>query len=162
MFKNKSKKAQGLPLNFIVLAAIAVLILVLVVAFVVGGGGGLLGQLFQSGPTAKETIVNNCRTDCNKLQVISSTTQYTMSSYCSKTYAIDLDGNGKIDNLNKAGNDERSFKCWNSNIGVDCTISFRDMSGTTQTCSRTTDEHGEIKNCNNACEAPVVENATAE
>jgi len=151
MFKNKSKKAQGLPLNFIVLAAIAVLILVLVVAFVVGGGGGLLGQLFQSGPTAKETIVNNCRTDCNKLQVISSTTQYTMSSYCSKTYAVDLDGNGKIDNPNKAGAYERSFNCWDPEIGVDCTISFRDMAGTTHNCARTSTNTAET-NCDNACD----------
>ena len=139
----RSKKAQGLPLNFIVLAAIAVLILVLIVAFVVGGGGGLLGQLFQTGPTPKETIVKNCDIACNELQTITSTTQFTVSKYCTKTYAVDVDGSGKIE----AAKGETGLKCWGKDIGAGCSVTFRTTAGDTKTCSM----DSTVADCTTAC-----------
>jgi hypothetical protein len=55
-------RAQGLPINFIVLAALAILILILAAGFVIAGGGSVGGAL---GPTQ---VRNTCSGYCNTLQ----------------------------------------------------------------------------------------------
>lgn len=57
-------KAQGLPLNTIVLGALAVLVLVLLAAAFVPGVGGFFATLFGLTPTDPVTICNNY---CNQL-----------------------------------------------------------------------------------------------
>ena len=64
-------KAQGLPLNFIVVAAITALVLILVIAFTVGGGAPFLCKVFKSDCSPKnytwETVkVINSAELCDK------------------------------------------------------------------------------------------------
>lgn len=63
-------KSQGLPINFIVLAAVAILILILVVGFVVAGGGA-----FQRAVTPA-TARSQCETFCSRIQADAMTKDY--------------------------------------------------------------------------------------
>lgn len=55
-----NKKAQGLPINFIVIAALAILILILAAGFVIAGGSSVGGAL---GPQqARNTCNGYCST----------------------------------------------------------------------------------------------------
>lgn len=62
-----NKRAQGLPLEFIVLAAIAILILILVVGFVIGGGISFAGAVSPASFSA------NCKQICSNYQRDAST-----------------------------------------------------------------------------------------
>ena len=58
-----NKKAQGISISFIVVAAIAALVLVLVIAFTTGGLGKLFGGITQS---TQGTELTKAQTDCTK------------------------------------------------------------------------------------------------
>ncbi|MEM2873916.1 MAG: hypothetical protein QW063_00450 [Candidatus Nanoarchaeia archaeon] len=120
-------RAQGLPLNVIVLAAIAALVLILIVAFTIGGLGGFFKQITTaSGIEELSTVQTACSSACSRAQVTATTLiQFKNSDYCKKTFTIDLNKNGKID----AG--ETGLKCWTASttvgdvtfldpIGIDC------------------------------------------
>lgn len=55
-------KSQGLPINFIVLAAVAILILVLVVGFVIGGGTAFQRSI------SPGVATSNCNSWCSSMQ----------------------------------------------------------------------------------------------
>ena len=55
-------KAQGLPINFIVLAALAILILILAAAFAIGGFGTFKRAL------SPEAARQQCNTWCSEVQ----------------------------------------------------------------------------------------------
>ena len=55
-------KSQGLPINFIVIAALAILVLILAAGFVISGGTSATSTL---GPTQ---VRNTCQGYCNVLQ----------------------------------------------------------------------------------------------
>jgi hypothetical protein len=116
------KKAQGLPLNMIVLAVIAALILVLVIAFTIGGAGTFFGKIFKGGITAvgDETSVvqDACRADCTRAQQSVSTVAWKTTSYCRRTSSIDIDGNGNITDT------EKGLNCWESPISVTCSTTI--------------------------------------
>ena len=67
-------KSQGLPLNFIVLAALAILILILAAAFIIMGGKSI--QKSMSPQTARA----NCQQICYNLQTLASTKRYSLAS----------------------------------------------------------------------------------
>ena len=131
-------KAQGLPLSFIVIAAISALVLVIVVAFTIGGLGSTFKQIGTAGATSDISAIQTaCRSSCVSLQsTANSKDQAQNSDYCRKAYSTDLNGNGKIET------GEVGLRCWTLStkiagstktidrpIGVDCTKDFAD--GTT-------------------------------
>ena len=61
--KGEKMKGQGLPISFVVLAAIAILILVLAVAFIVGIRGSAVTALTQS------EVQQKCEAACNSLKL---------------------------------------------------------------------------------------------
>ena len=67
-------KSQGLPLNFIVLAALAILILILAAAFVIMGGRSMQRTM---SPQAART---NCKNICYEMQRNASTMDYDSST----------------------------------------------------------------------------------
>lgn len=95
-----SKKGQGLPLNLIVLAAIAALVLVLIIAFTVGGAGAFFGQIFKGGVQAAGQEIDTVRTTCNSLcsqaQQSFTTAAWKSSAYCSRTVNLDFDKDGVL------------------------------------------------------------------
>ena len=92
-------KAQGLPINFIVIAALAILILILVVGFVVAGGSSFTSAV------APEQATSTCNSFCVTAQrsaagVYNSTEIQTWKSsaptqqkFCTATF--DIKGKGK-------------------------------------------------------------------
>jgi len=116
-------KAQGLPINFIVLAAIAILILILVVGFVIGGSSSF-------GRSISPTVARqNCESSCAKLQNIAAAKDYgtnpdvwTALGYASdkgasSTFCIKQEAQGGV-----AG----GVNCTHSSIGVSCFVTFAD------------------------------------
>jgi len=132
------KKAQGLPLNLIVLAVMAALILVLVIAFTIGGAGTFFSKIFKGGTTAvgDETSVvqDACRADCTRAQQSVSTLAWKSTSYCRRTSNIDVNGNGNI--TDTTDSKEKGLKCWDSPISVTCstTIGTSTVQGNTADC----------------------------
>ncbi len=103
-------KGQGLPLSFIVIAAISALVLILVVAFTIGGLGGFFKQItIAGGGSELSTVQSACQNACNTAQLSTSLAQFKSSDYCSKTYAIDLNKDGKI-----ASGNETGIHCWDA------------------------------------------------
>ena len=70
-------KSQGLPINFIVIAALAILILVLIAAFVIVFRGSLAGAL------TPEVARANCERACRSLQTAAGTRDYGTSTNAS-------------------------------------------------------------------------------
>ena len=67
-------KSQGLPLNFIVIAALAILILILAAGFVIMGGKSIQKSF------SPQQARSNCKTICYNLQRVASTKAYTETS----------------------------------------------------------------------------------
>ncbi len=126
------KKAQGLPMSFIVIAAISVLILVLIVAFTVGAGGGFLRQLIAPAPSEIETVQTACSTACDRISGITSDTQFRSSDYCKKTFTADINRDSKIDSATEAG-----LYCWDADIGQACSLTTTTGITLTQNTAKT-------------------------
>ena len=113
-----AKRAQGLPLNLIVLAIIAALVLVLIIAFTVGGAGSVFSKLGKSGTAATgdelSTVREGCRIACANSRPIAVLSEWKTSPYCAKLSNVDLNGDGSLADA------EKNLKCLNANIGIDC------------------------------------------
>lgn len=131
-----AKKAQGLPLNLIVLAAIAALILVLVIAFTIGGAGTFFKQIFNRGITAVGDDVDgaktNCQNWCTQAQQLTTTAAWKASSYCTKTANIDVNKDGAIKNT--PTQNELKLKCKESPISISCSTVIGDTDVSETTC----------------------------
>lgn len=109
------KKAQGLPINFIVIAALAILILILAAGFVIAGGSSIGGAL---GPQQAKTVCNNW---CNELQTTAGNEEYpatpaayyNLTKFCGER-TQDVQGVGT------------ALTC--PALGVQCTVTFNDGS----------------------------------
>ena len=137
------KKAQGLPLNLIVLAAIAALVLVLVIAFTVGGSGTFFGKIYKGGTTAvgdELTVVKStCTSLCDQAKLATTDAAYKGSSYCKRTFNVDLDSSGATggfdvngnvkagDNYNAKKAMERGLTCGSAELGVACELLIGDV-----------------------------------
>jgi hypothetical protein len=111
------EKGQGLPLSFIVIAAISALVLIIIIAFTIGGGGSLLKQIITPAPEEKGTVQVACNSYCSQLTGATTENQFTSSSFCTKTFAVDLNGNGKINTTDEAG-----LHCWGTKLLATCTV----------------------------------------
>jgi hypothetical protein len=143
-------KGQGLPMSFIVIAAIAALVLVLVIAFTVGGFGTFFGKIFGGGEEAIGKDIDLIRGTCNNLcetaKSIQFTSQWETSSYCSRTFSVDLDRDGQIGGYTEAGvsaaeteegpftfnsfnEQEVNLYCYDNSIGIGCRAQISSPSG---------------------------------
>ncbi len=111
-----NKKAQGLPLNLIILAIVAALVLVLILAFTIGGAGSIFGKIFKTGTTAigedLETVQATCTDLCTEAEAAD---EPETSEFCTKTFNVDLDGDDLL------ADDERGISC-ESVPEVSCTV----------------------------------------
>ncbi|RLG17716.1 hypothetical protein DRN62_00330 [Nanoarchaeota archaeon] len=83
-------KAQGLPLNTIVLGALALLVLVLLAAAFVPSIGNMFRSMLGITGTGNETFIQQCQLACqnldNKYTQSTFTTAAQGSSFCTSTY----------------------------------------------------------------------------
>ena len=121
-------KSQGLPINFIVLAAVAILILILIVGFVIGGGTAIERGIT---PGVART---NCDRWCSDLQVKASRSvndfpfianENRESSFCMNTQVVE----GSISYCNRENLNEGE-----SSLNYRCLLTFRDGSSRYAIC----------------------------
>jgi len=107
-------RAQGLPINFIVLAALAILILILAAGFIIGGGTSTGAAL---GPTQAK---NACENSCKTLNNIGSTMPtspgssgaISNSTYCTLRQSVQGIGT--------------NVTCSDARLGSSCNVMFQD------------------------------------
>jgi hypothetical protein len=140
-----AKRGQGLPLELIVLAAIAAIVLVLIIAFTIGGGSTFLTKIFQGGQQSVGDDLDNARASCNSLcsqaKLVTTTSAWSSSSYCIKSFSVDLDNDGQLGGCpsggsanskeectggvyNLEGNAERNLNCRGDTINVICSATI--------------------------------------
>ena len=97
-------KSQGLPLNFIVIAALAILILVLAAGFVIMGGKSIQKSF------SPQQARSNCKTICYHMQMDASTHSYSddnsvsgLDGYTAWCAGQDIEGMGKNINCPNVG-----------------------------------------------------------
>lgn len=121
------QKGQGLPINTLVLAAIAILVLIMIIAFATGTFSRLFKGVstIEQGATPEE--LTGFRVGCEQAcfaakQLTRTTHQFEASDYCKRTI--------KVNETNKLV----SKNCWQSPINVSC--SFELVEGdVTKSCS---------------------------
>lgn len=122
------RKGQ-ISMNTIVYVAIALLVLVLIVSVTTGSFGNLAGQFKDVTPDALESVKTKCTTMCNTAKtavVASGTDAFGTSQYCSRTFNIDVDGDGSI-------SDDENLPCWGDPIKVNCQATGTTATGTSIT-----------------------------
>lgn len=117
------KKAQGLPLNMIVLAVIAIIVLVVVILFATGNLSKLFGsaQTIISGSTPDEVAAFRiaCKQACFQAQQLADVqSEWATSKYCDQNYKV-------LDN-------KVEKHCWDY---VSCTKKFSDNTAPKLNCA---------------------------
>ena len=109
-----NKRAQGLPLNMIVIAIVALLVLVIVFAYFTGAFGNILKQTSTLQGTV-QADVTSAQTKCSQYCISAQNANYnnfndwkTSSDFCQQTFPIE-------------GEDSEKH-CYESPISHSCTI----------------------------------------
>tara|TARA_Y100000310_G_scaffold336790_1_gene422288 strand:- start:397 stop:765 length:369 start_codon:yes stop_codon:yes gene_type:complete len=122
MFKNK--RGQGLSMNVVVVAILAVIILVILALIFTGGIGkvwGRIGTIFRWATPEEQSLEfaeKQCELACSNAQAMSKE-NVGRSTYCKQTFNIDASGDGEI---------EENVHCWDLNVpcpGVETSCSER-------------------------------------
>lgn len=126
-----NRKAQGISITFIVVAAIAALVLVLVVMFTMGGLGNFFGRIMGSAELIDADITDarvTCESYCNDAR-LGGYGVWSTSSYCIARFPIDIDGDGVIDP------DREMLSCYSPEINVRCLLNTADSLGESISCT---------------------------
>ncbi len=121
-----SRKAQGLPLNTVILAILVVLVLFVVGAFFLGGTSGVSKQIrsiFYQNQEGQDRVfaVQTCNQRCDSLKLLPASA-YEKSPYCNSFFLIDSNNDGEADcnSLNgicpKEGKVYKKFYCYTQNV----------------------------------------------
>ena len=75
-----NKKAQGMPMNVIIIAIIVLVVLVILIAFFAGGFGSIVGKvrdLFTGTTTgqARDAVIQTCQNLCDTALTLPETSQ---------------------------------------------------------------------------------------
>jgi len=123
------KRGQGLPIQFIVIAAIAVLVLVIVIAWATGAFGGLFRGLSAISAATPEEISAfriKCENACFEAkQLVKSEDAWKNSEYCRITIK-NVDQNGDV-------------HCWQEPIVALCEFNIIEV-GVEKTCKAEGDQ----------------------
>lgn len=92
----KSKKAQGMPMNVIIIAIIVLVVLIIVIAFFAGGFTGIASKIRGTfgGVTgqAEDLAIQSCQSLCESAGNLAQESQQ-QSAFCKRSFLIDDDGN---------------------------------------------------------------------
>jgi hypothetical protein len=126
-----SKKAQGLSLNYIVIAIVAALVLIIIVAFTTTGLGSALSKIFQASEQSTENADVDiaratCKKLCNDIKIINVPEAWRTESYCTRTYIFE----------------ENPTQCWEAPINVVCSTSGSDVYDAFWTCNQDSCDRG--------------------
>ncbi len=97
----KNKKAQGLPMNTVIIAILVIVVLVILIAFFLSGTSSLVSKAKQAlGFGIKGTDLPLARASCEQYCENARTLpvdQRLDSAYCNTWFYLDLDHNGEAD-----------------------------------------------------------------
>lgn len=104
-----NKKGQGLSLNVIIIAVLAILVLVIVSAFFLGGFSTLGDKVrgVFTGTTAGSDLdlsISTCTNLCQRAKDLDPAVARN-SAYCTSKFSVDTNNNGKIED------DEKDRRC---------------------------------------------------
>jgi len=96
-----NKKAQGLPMDTIIIAILILVVLVVIVAYFLGGFGQV-GERISSifNPHSAYSLAEAktlCSTKCEKLNAVDDPESLLRSRFCGTSMTVDRDGDGKAD-----------------------------------------------------------------
>ncbi|MBS3175408.1 hypothetical protein J4440_06015 [Candidatus Woesearchaeota archaeon] len=116
------KRGMELPQSVIVIAIIVLVVLVVILAFFVGGFGKLgerLSGLFAGGVDDQATAVSFCENYCDSAKgFLDNAAAVSTSAYCTKSFKLDRDNDGKVDKNKDTGRTTKYF-CSGNNHKVD-------------------------------------------
>lgn len=136
----KTKKAQGIPMETVIIAIIVLVVLVVIIAFFVGGTSTVVQKVKQlfGGAIAgedRQQAITFCQQYCDKLVSSGKNPGDAADPYCGKSFYIDTLGSGSAD---RVGNDPKKpyikYTCFEpssvkisgeetkSSLGVSCSI----------------------------------------
>ncbi|MBI2148740.1 hypothetical protein HYU23_03600 [Candidatus Woesearchaeota archaeon] len=92
-----NKKAQGMPMNVIIIAIIVLVVLVILIAFFAGGFGSVVGKVRDlfTGTTAgqsRDVVIQTCQNLCDTAKVLPEGSQQ-FSGFCKQSFVVDDDSN---------------------------------------------------------------------
>ncbi len=92
-----NKKAQGMPMNVIIIAIIVLVVLVILIAFFAGGFGSVVGKVRDlfTGTTSgqsRDIVVQTCQNLCDSGKSLPESAQ-KLSGYCKQSFVVDMDSN---------------------------------------------------------------------
>lgn len=98
----KTKKAQGIPMETVIIAIIVLVVLVVIIAFFVGGTSTVIQkvkQLFGGATTGTDmqTATQFCQQYCDQLVQSGKDQGDKNDAYCYKWFNIDTTGSGNAD-----------------------------------------------------------------
>ncbi|HLC57327.1 MAG TPA: hypothetical protein VJH95_02025 [Candidatus Nanoarchaeia archaeon] len=112
-----NKKGAELSFSVIIIVIILVVVLVAVSLFFTGSFTKLKEMLWGVSPNNLENAAKLCDSNCVVAQSYGDADLKATSSYCSSTYSLDADEDGKID---KEGDEVKKYRCWMFPIERDC------------------------------------------
>ncbi len=125
----KSKKAEALPLNVIIIAIIVIVVLVVVLLIFIGGIGGLQSK-FQSKADDSVLAARECESFCNNIRDETNSVVIKNSAYCTKSYKFDRNNDGKVDttedgkvmNYYCGANHRTDANTASDTVGIECPV----------------------------------------
>lgn len=130
-----NKKAQGMPMNVIIVAIIVLVVLVILIAFFAGGFGSVTSKvrdLFtgQVSGQARDTVLQTCQNQCDVARGLPQGT-IKNSGYCTNSYVVDIDNNpdtvpvrmtcGSVSKQpSPTIEDNKKSITFGGNLGIDC------------------------------------------
>ena len=95
------KKAQGMPMNVVILGIIVLVVLIVVLVFFVGGTTNITQKIRdivtgRVGTQSVELSVEDCRQFCSSAEKLPNGDLQRDSAYCKKAFIVDLSGDGKL------------------------------------------------------------------
>ena len=109
----KSKKAQSLPMNTIIIAIIAIVVLVIIIVFFIGGTSSIVQKIRDlftgaTSGTDLQTAKQFCQEYCD---------QERTTAWCNKYFRIDTDADG-IAKKTEDGKNYIKFYCGTPNLAT--------------------------------------------
>jgi len=123
-----NRKAQGLSLEYIVIAALAALVLIIGVAFTISGSSTFLTQILGAGPDDIQVARSTCNNLCQQSQGVLNDEEWDNSAFCQKSYDIDLNKN------NQKEESEIGIRCYSDTINAKCTSGSSNLDGDKIVC----------------------------
>ncbi len=92
-----NKKAQGMPMNVIIIAIIVLVVLVILIAFFAGGFGSVVGKVRDlfTGTTSgqsRDITIQTCQNLCDAGKNLQTGSQ-KISGFCKQSFVVDMDSN---------------------------------------------------------------------